>query len=138
MNQELITSDPFAELDQETVARMAKLRDQDSKPVFEAPVDLSRPPDSIPEEESLKETLESIRAELKKAIASKEKAIAQIAVLKAKSGGGTHFNPDGSMTLSVTIGQDTVLAMTQYQEFEGTSIEETLQKHIPLALEAYI
>jgi hypothetical protein len=120
MKPEITVDDPFANLDQATIERMSRLRDQDG-------LDLSTPPE-----------VESLQAELKQANALKDKAIAQIAVLKAKSGGGTHFNPDGSMTLSVTIDQDTVLAMTQYQEFEGTSIEETLQKHIPLALEAYI
>lgn len=131
MNEILDNGDPFAEVDQETIDRMAELRGEKQSTPRLAPVIAELP--RITEADVLK-------AQLQEVTALKDKAVAQVAFLKAsKSGNGSScVNADGSLTLVVTISQDIALSLSPWEELEGMNLEETARKYIPIALEAYI
>jgi len=122
---EIFTEDPFAAVDQETMARMATLRGQS--------------PSTEPESHPAVLEIESLREALQRANDAKDQAIAQVAILKSKAmKDGSHPNPDGSLTVTAIIDADTVLALEPWIELEGTSVTEVAQKYIPIALSSYI
>jgi hypothetical protein len=85
----------------------------------------------------LREQIQSMQAEINKLTAERNMAIAQVAVLKSAGQVGG-LNPDGSLNVMVTIGQDIVLALEPWQEFENMGVVEVIKKHVPLALESYV
>lgn len=136
------SSNPFHLIDEGTKGRMARLRAESvfagaAKEVREA----GYPSPSVPAEDQEAEdpAIKSLYAELEQAKADRDQAIAQIAILKSSKGNGSgHINPDGSLTLVVHINPDLVASLTPWEELEGTGIEETARKYIPVALEAFI